>query len=72
MHDRSTPRPLTHQERGHLGAVKRWADHPGPIRINDLTVDQRRVVLALIAAQRAANEKAAAVIAEPEAAGVER
>jgi len=45
---------LTRRERGLRGAEVRW----GPTRrvnLRDLTPDQRRVVLALIEAQRAAN-----------------
>jgi hypothetical protein len=55
----SIPRPLSHRERGRLGAARRWADHPGPVRIDDLTPEQRRLVLALIDAARAEGTKKA-------------
>lgn len=45
---------IDRRERGRRGALKRW----GPqrrVNLKDLTPDQRRVVLALVEAQRAAN-----------------
>jgi hypothetical protein len=40
---------------GHLGARKRWGE-PRTVRIDDLTPDQRRLVLALIDAARSGRQ----------------
>lgn len=56
--------PLTHAERGRLGGRAKWKDHaPTSVRLNDLTPDQRRLVLAMVEAAR--NELAAAEISTP-------
>lgn len=43
-------------EAGRKGAAKRWGE-PRVIHIGDLTPAQRRLVLALIEAQRESNER---------------
>ena len=45
---------------GRLGASKRWGDTPKTVRLDDLTAEQRRLVLALVAAARSDPEKAVA------------
>ena len=53
----STVRPLNHAERGALGGRKRWKGHEArTIRLDALTPEQRRLILALVAAAK--NEKA--------------
>jgi hypothetical protein len=50
---------LSHAERGRRGAERRWKDHaPKTVHLDDLTVDQRRLVLALVEAERAKNIEA--------------
>lgn len=49
----STRNPRYH-ERAKKGAAARWGP-PRRLRLADLTPDQRRVVLAVVEAQRAAN-----------------
>jgi hypothetical protein len=44
---------------GQASARKRWGDTPRVVRIHDLTPPQRRLVLALVEAQRAAAAAAA-------------
>lgn len=46
------PQPMTKAEAGRLGARSRWGGDPRVVRIGDLTSDQRRLVLALVAAAR--------------------
>lgn len=48
------------QARGQRGAEARWGP-PRRLRIGDLTPEQRRLVAALVDAQREANNKAALV-----------
>lgn len=57
------PRPLTHRERGRLGAAKRWADHVRPVRLDRVDPETRALILALLAQspQIHENEKAAEV-----------
>ena len=47
-------RTTHHVEAGRKGAAKRWGP-PRRISIGDLTPDQRRLVLAMIEAERQAN-----------------
>ena len=47
----------TKAEAGALGARKRWGP-PRIVRLDDLTTDQRRLVLALVAAARETKETA--------------
>jgi len=52
-----TREPMSHQERGHIGARKRWDGHtPRTVKLDSLTGEQRRLVLALVEAARAANQ----------------
>jgi len=46
--------PLTHAERGRLGARKRWGE-PRVIRLDNLTQEQRRTVAALVRSKEQAN-----------------
>jgi hypothetical protein len=55
----SDPKPLTHGERGRIGAQKRWGP-PRIVRLDELTAEQRRLVLALVDAARTPPDKAAA------------
>ena len=48
----SRDRPLTHAERGRLGARSRWGDAPRVYKLGDLTPEQRRLVDALVTAAR--------------------
>src|SRR2546428_642252 len=62
LHDQSTPRPLTHRERGRLGALKRWGPHGIIVRLDRLDPDTRHLIEALLdqAPQNQAAKKAAA------------
>lgn len=46
--------PLTHAERARLGAAKRWGNPANRrvVRLDSLTPEQRRLVLALVAAAK--------------------
>lgn len=51
----SGPPKLTKAEAGALGGHRRWAGHaPKVLHIEDLTAEQRRLVLALVEAARSA------------------
>lgn len=50
------PSKKSKAEAGRIGAAKRWGDAPRVVRIADLTLEQRRLVQALIDAARAANK----------------
>jgi hypothetical protein len=56
---------------GQLGARRRWGEEPRIARLDDLTPPQRRLVQALISAQRAENAKAAADVDPATAAPAE-
>jgi hypothetical protein len=46
---------LTHAERGRLGAQRRWGETPRVVRLDELSPEGRRLVLALVdAAKKAA------------------
>jgi hypothetical protein len=47
---------LTHSERGTLGAEKRWSNPANRkiVRLDSLSADERRLVLALVEAARSA------------------
>ena len=47
--------PLNHHERGLRGAHKRWGEQPRVVRLDELSQEQRRVVIALIEAHKSAN-----------------
>jgi hypothetical protein len=55
---------------GTIGARARWADHqPDRVKLSDLSSEQRRLVLALIAAARSESDNAKAASAvDPETA----
>ena len=62
----SAPEPRTRDPRkvkaGLVGAAVRWAGHDSKtVRLDDLTTDQRRLVLALVAAARETKETAPSV-----------
>ena len=57
----------TRAEAGRLGARRRWGE-PRSVRLDDLTTDQRRLVLALVAAARETKNEPATV-SETSAAG---
>lgn len=42
---------------GRAGAQTRWGDTPRVVRLHDLTPEQRRLVLALVEAQRESNKR---------------
>ncbi len=47
------PRDPLKVKAGKIGAAVRWADHANKtVRIDDLTADQRRLVMALVAAAK--------------------
>jgi uncharacterized membrane protein YebE (DUF533 family) len=49
----STAKNPVKQRAGRIGAASRWADHqPARVKLSDLSPEQRRLVLALIAAAR--------------------
>lgn len=49
----SEDQPLSHRERGRLGAVRRWGDGPPRIvRLDELEAPYRRMVVALVDAAR--------------------
>lgn len=50
--NRTTPPGLTSEEYGRIGAEKRWGP-PRTARLDDLTADQRRLILAMIDAAKA-------------------
>ena len=55
MVSRVSDKPLTHSERGRLGNIKRWgSDQPRSVRLDDLSTEQRRLVVALVEAAKAA------------------
>jgi hypothetical protein len=45
-------RKLTKREAGAIGARKRWGDQPRIVRLDSLTSEQRRLVLALVEAAK--------------------
>lgn len=45
---------------GRRGALKRWGDAPKTVRIDDLSPDQRRLIVALIDAARSNGARKAA------------
>jgi hypothetical protein len=51
----SPPRPLSKAESGRLGALAKWGDRyvPVKVRLDDLTIPQRRLVVALVEAAKA-------------------
>lgn len=53
---------------GSIGAHARWGDTPRVVRLDDLSSPQRRLVLALVDAARAEQQKAAAEGQSPAAA----
>ena len=51
--------PLSPAEAGRIGARRRWGE-PRVLRLDSLTPEQRRLVLALVAAAKAAEPERAA------------
>jgi hypothetical protein len=60
---------LTKAQAGALGARTRWGP-PRIVRLDDLTADQRRVILALIDAARAGQRETASAVSETSAEAV--
>jgi hypothetical protein len=44
--------PMSHHDRAVLAARTRWGEGPRIVRVSDLTVEQRRLVVALVDAAR--------------------
>ena len=49
------PGKLSKAEAGRLGARKRWGEQPRVVRLDELTNHERRLVIALIEAAKAAD-----------------
>lgn len=52
-------------EAGRRGALKRWGGPPRTVRLDALTPDQRRLVLALVDAARAQTQEGPAAVGTP-------